>query len=159
MDIPGWALFRDAYPSAVAAASVVAVGVVYLVLLAAAVGPLDGLWATDQGIKRLQIESLVRGRFASAAVPDPATPLDAGRQFTPLRGAFVVREGKSFGMYSESFAALEAFPFSLLGDAGLYMLPAGSSLILLALVFALARALAGKGFAVLSVLLVGLGSP
>ncbi|NTV63575.1 MAG: hypothetical protein HGA65_08575, partial [Oscillochloris sp.] len=56
-------------------AATLAVGLVYLALLAWVV-PLNGLWSGDQGPKIIQVISLIQHRFRSGVIVTPSASLD-----------------------------------------------------------------------------------
>src|ERR1051325_8379960 len=76
---PPW--IHASYHSVLAATLVV--GLIYAGLLAWFI-PLNGLWAGDQGVKLVQIESLLLNKFSDAALPYPSAALDPSGPFSPL---------------------------------------------------------------------------
>jgi hypothetical protein len=113
--------------------AVVCTGFLYAALRAFAVGPIDGFWAVDQGVRLEQVQSLLENHFRSLATLYPGDVIDPLHHFTPLLGQYLYRNGQSYAMFSAVSAVVNAALFHLLGTAGLYVLPIGSTILLLLL--------------------------
>jgi hypothetical protein len=139
--------------------SIALVGLLYIVLLATYLQPLNGFWSSDQGTKLIQTQSLLLNRFSTNALIYPGEIYDPEHRFTPLRGTYYQHEGQTFSIWSPAFAALSSMPFFLFGYGGLYVVPVAATLVLLALCAVLARSMIGPPWDVVSVLVLGLASP
>lgn len=114
-------------------AAALAVGLVYIALLAWAV-PLNGLWSGDQGAKLVQVVSLIRHRFTSGAIVEMGAAADPAGRFSALPALYTWRQGSAYySIFSYPYAALTAPWFFLLGYAGLYVVPVAATLSALAL--------------------------
>ncbi|HWQ12734.1 MAG TPA: hypothetical protein VNL77_08040 [Roseiflexaceae bacterium] len=142
-----------------AACVVLAAAVVYAALLASYLQPINGFWSSDQGVKLIQVQSLIRNRYRSTALIYPGAALDPERQVSPLRGQYLERGGRVYAMFPDAFAALSGAPFFLFGYPGLYLLPAGATLALLAVCAALGRRLMAPLWTTAALAILALASP
>ncbi|MCP4545478.1 MAG: hypothetical protein GY835_03295 [bacterium] len=121
--------------------------------------PMDGLWAGDQGAKYVQIESLIRHRFASATLLYPGATLDPAGEFSPVPALFTVpRSGSAVSIYSYPYAFLCALFFSITGVFGLYLPSVGAALGLLFLCIRLGQLMDIRSPRILS-WIIGIGTP
>jgi NADH:ubiquinone oxidoreductase subunit 5 (subunit L)/multisubunit Na+/H+ antiporter MnhA subunit len=60
-------------------------GLVYTLLLATSLGPLNGFWSTDQGTKLIQTQSLLLTKYRTNALIYPGAPFDPDGVVSPLR--------------------------------------------------------------------------
>ena len=112
-------------------------GAFLLLLVQAALLPPGAVWITDNGNKQMVLENLIR--HGTPAMANPAAELDPGNRFFP-DGNFhfrVMEDGKIRSIYPEFFSALALPGCRLLGNAGLWILPVGGTLAVLALFLAL----------------------
>jgi hypothetical protein len=153
---------RRAWPldgNAAVGATILLVGILYVVFLANWAGPIDGLWSIDQGVRLEQIESLRATRFRSLATLYPGESIDPNHEFTPLLGQYLYRNGRSYSMFSVAWAATSSVPFALFSYAGLYVVPVGATLVLLFLAHRLTRENLSTAGRLLLVLVLGLTTP
>jgi hypothetical protein len=105
-----------------------AVGAVVLVLviyafLAWHLLPDRAFFAGDQGMKFIQVQSLVRGGWRTASVGYPGRELDPGLDFFPMPGYAVIVDERIYFHYPLPFAVLSSPLYVLLGQRGLYVIP------------------------------------
>ena len=122
--------------------------------------PSETFWAGDMGVKLIQVESLLRGRFSGLALDYPGRHIDPEGAYFPIRGLFAAAlSGRHYAVFPPLFPVLSALPYALLGHVGLYVLPLASGVLLLWLSLSIAgRIDLGPHTAYFPVLL-GLGSP
>ena len=107
-----------------------------LLLLQAALLPAGAVWVTDNGNKFIILENLLRN--GSAAIAYPAAEIDPGRRFFPDGNFHFQRHGgRIVSVYPEFFSALALPGYRLFGAVGLWLLPVGGTLAVLALFLAL----------------------
>lgn len=140
-------------------AAVLLVGAIYVALLATYLAPLDGFWSGDQGVKIIQVESLLQSRYATNALIYPGVALDQQQEFSPLRGQYMQHNGQSYSMFSAAFAFASSFPYALWGYPGLYIIPIASTVLLLLVCNRIVRRLLSPRWSLACVLALGLASP
>jgi hypothetical protein len=151
---------RSERPLLAATATVIGlVAVLYIGLLATYLQPLNGFWSSDQGVKLIQTQNLLLQRYRDNALRYPGAALDPEGRYSPLRGQYLERDGRVYAMFSEAFAAVSGMPFFLLGYLGLYAVPLVSTLLLLAVVAALGRAILPTPWIVGVLLVLAVASP
>jgi hypothetical protein len=153
---------RTTAPTREGAAVVLAILLVaflHVSLLATRVGPLDGLWSIDQGVRLEQIESLLQTRFRSLETVYPGASVDLPTGASPLVGQYLYRDHKSYAMFSVASAGLNALPYALFSARGLYVIPVAGTLVLLFLAQRLTRAVLSAGARSLLVLVLALTTP
>jgi len=123
------------------------------------VGPLNGFWSSDQGVKLIQVQSMLLNRFSSSSIIYPGATLDPEGTVSPLRGQYFTHNGQTYAMFSDAFALLSSIPFFIFGFAGLYIVPILSLAALALLGVRIARPLLGAGGALLVALTISLTSP
>lgn len=128
-------------------------------LLFGYVGPLNGFWSTDQGVKLIQVQSLLLNKFSSSALIYPGAAIDQDDRVSPLRGQYYQHGGRTYAMFSDAFALISSVPFFFFGFAGLYLVPLVSLAALSLICTCIARPLLGPGGALLSALALTLTSP
>lgn len=107
-----------------------------LLLLQAALLPAGAVWVTDNGNKFIILENLLRN--GSVAIAYPAAEIDPGRRFFPDGNFHFQRHcGRIVSVYPEFFSALALPGYRLFGAVGLWLLPVGGTLAVLALFLAL----------------------
>lgn len=152
-------VLRDRWLQAVAG-TLLLVGAIYCGLLAFWVGPLNAFWSSDQGVKLIQVQSLVLNKYRSSALQYPGMSIDPLQAFSPLRGQYLAYQQQSYAMFSQLFAALSGVPYFLFGYAGLYLLPLLSGVLILAACAPLARRLIDSAaLAIVALLVIGVTSP
>jgi hypothetical protein len=139
--------------------ALLSLGALYVFLLATRVGPLDGVWSIDQGVRIEQIQSLLLTRFRSLATVYPGQPIDPKLQFTPLLGQYLFQNGRSYSMFSTAWAALSSLPYRLFSYPGLYVIPVVATLLLLFCAGRLTRPLLSPGARAVLILSLGLTTP
>lgn len=111
-------------------------GAFLLLLVQAVLLPPGAVWITDNGNKQMVLENLVR--HGTPAMGNPAAELDPGNRFFPDGNFhFRIEEGRIRSIYPEFFSALALPGYRLFGEAGLWILPVGGTLAVLALFLAL----------------------
>jgi len=111
-------------------------GAFLLLLVQAALLPPGAVWITDNGNKQMVLENLIR--HGTPAMVNPAAELDPENRFFPDGNFhFRIGEGKIRSIYPEFFSALALPGYRLFGEAGLWILPVGGTLAVLALFLAL----------------------
>ncbi len=140
-------------------AAVFLVGAIYVMLLTTYLGPLNGFWSTDQGIKLIQVQSLLLNRYSTNALTYPGNELVSDQRFSPLRGQFLQHGGATYSIFSPAFALLSSPFFFVLNYPGLYVVPIGSSLLLLMACMGIGRHLFNFRWRIVAVLICGLASP
>ncbi|GIV99533.1 MAG: hypothetical protein KatS3mg058_0937 [Roseiflexus sp.] len=128
-------------------------------LLFGYVGPLNGFWSTDQGVKLIQVQSLLLNKFSSSALIYPGAAIDQDDRVSLLRGQYYQHGGQTYAMFSDAFALISSVPFFFFGFAGLYLVPLVSLAALSLICTCIARPLLGPGGALLSALALTLTSP
>jgi hypothetical protein len=132
---------------------------IYIVLLAFVLQPLNGFWSGDQGVKLIQIQNLIIQRFHTNALIYPGERFDPERLASPLRGQYITHAGQPYAMFSDAFAAASAIPFFLFGFPGLYFLPVAATIGTLLLTNALARQFLSPAWHIPTLLVSGLATP
>ena len=111
-------------------------GAFLLLLIQAALLPPGAVWITDNGNKQMVLENLIR--HGTPAMANPAAELDPENRFFPDGSFhFRVEAGKIRSIYPEFFSAVALPGYRLFGEAGLWILPVGGTLAVLALFLAL----------------------
>lgn len=128
-------------------------------LLFGYVGPLNGFWSSDQGVKPIQVQSLLLNKFSSSALIYPGAAIDPDGRVSPLRGQYFHRGKHTYAMFSDAFALISSVPFFFFGFAGLYLFPLVSLAALALICVRIARPLIGPGGALLAALALALTSP
>lgn len=128
------------------------------VVLALLVLPRDAFFSSDEGLKLIQVQNLMRKGWSDLTLDYPARGLDPDLRYVPINNPPpLVRDGKLYAAYPVFFPLLVAPLYSLLGYAGLYVIPVCSGLLTLLFTFWLARLTIGDG--VPSLLVLGLCTP
>ena len=140
-------------------ASVLLVGVVYLVTLFAV--EREGFWITDNANKFLQLQAIVDSGYTEFSIPWRGAGLNPDMTFNPLPAPFsVVRDGKIYSQYPPLFAVVSSLPYRWFGYAGLYLLPLLGALLTLAGVARLAESVGLEArWRQVAVLLAGVCTP
>lgn len=98
-------------------------------------------------------------KFQSQALVYPGQGIDPEQRFTPFRGQYLQRDGHSYGMFPQAFAAASAVPFFLFGYAGLYILPLLSALGILGVAALLGAMLLRPATNIMGLIVLGITSP
>ncbi len=136
---------------------------VYLVTFALL--PRGGFWINDNGLKFIQLRSIVASGYRDYAIRWPGAEMDPGYDFRPIRGPFgYLERGRLFAQYSPFFPLVSSFPYRVFGMTGLYVLPLLGAFFTLTAVSRLAGRLAPSPPArrwarLLAVLIAGLATP
>jgi hypothetical protein len=140
-------------------ASVLVVGVVYLVTLFAI--EREGFWITDNANKFLQLQAIVDSGYTDYSIPWLGMGLDPEMKLNPLPAPFsVVRDGKIYSQYAPLFAVASSLPYRWFGYTGLYLLPLLGALLTLAGVARLAESVGLEArWRHMAVLLAGVCTP
>jgi len=142
------------YRSLLALAYVAAIYVV----LAFLVLPQEGFFSSDEGLKFIQVQNLMRKGWGDLTIDYPGQTLDPNLRYVPINNPPpLIRDGKIFAVYSVFFPLLAAPLYHLFNHAGLYLIPLFSGLLTLVISGYIARLSSGNGFS--SILLLGLCSP
>ena len=124
-------LFRRFHPGRSVLCSLLAVSVCYVAALC--VLEKRGFWITDNANKFLQVQALANSRYTDFSIPWPGQIVDPDFIYNPLPYYFTrVESGKLYSVFSPVFALISALFFTYVGHWGLYLLPALSSLAMLA---------------------------
>ena len=133
------------------------VTVAYL-LLAFLVLPQGAFFSSDEGLKFIQLQNIIRKGWADFTINYPGGELDPGLSYVPINNPPpLIRDGKIFAVYPIFFPLLTAPLYRLFNDAGLYLIPLSSGLLTLVTAAYIARLSGGNGFS--SILLIGLCTP
>ena len=123
--------FRRFHPGKSVLCSLLAVSVCYVAALC--VLEKRGFWITDNANKFLQVQALANSRYTDFSIPWPGQIVDPDFIYNPLPYYFTrVESGKLYSVFSPVFALISALFFTHVGHWGLYLLPALSSLAMLA---------------------------
>jgi len=128
-------------------------------LLLTYTGPLNGFWSSDQGVKLLQVQSLLLNKLSNSALVYPGAGLDPDDRVNPFRGQYFRHNGRTYAMFSDAFALVSSLPFFFFGFAGLYLVPMFSLAALSLTCFRIAYPILGTGGALLTALALVLTSP
>ncbi len=137
--------------------AIVVILALYIGLLSFVLQPLNGFWAGDQGVKLIQIQSLLLQRFQTNALQIPPAQ-SASTGASPLRGQYYEYQGRTYAMFSDVFAAASAVPFFIFGYPGLYIIPVLSTVVTLFFIGLLGRQLLPSGWSIPLVLYCGLAT-
>lgn len=135
------------------------IGGLYGILITTYLPPLNGVWSSDQGVKIIQLESLLLQKFTTNALVYPGVALDPTHQYSPLRGPYLNLDGQSYAMWSAAFAFLSSIPFFFVGYPGLYIIPIVATLGVLWTTAQIGRRHLRMGWTIAIVLICGLASP
>lgn len=130
---------------------------VYL-LLAFLLMPQGAFFSSDEGLKFIQLQNLIRKGWGDFTIDYPGQELDPDLRYVPINNPPpLIRDGKIFAVYPVFFPWLAAPLYRLFGDAGLYVIPVSSGLLTLAISAYIARLCGEKGFSL--ILILGLCTP
>jgi hypothetical protein len=133
------------------------VAVVYVVF-AFVVLPQVAFFSSDEGLKFIQLQNLLRTGCSSLTVEYPGRELDPGLSYVPINNPpALIREGQIYAVYPVVFPLLVSPLYRVLGYAGLYVIPVVSGLLTLVFTYWLARLTGGSGTS--STIILGLCSP
>jgi len=120
-----------------------------------------GFWITDNANKFLQVQALANSRYTDFSIPWPGQIVDPDFVYNPLPYYFTrIESGQLYSVFSPVFALISALFFACIGHWGLYLLPALSSLAMLAGLAQLARLVSPRiAVAHVAVLTAGLCTP
>ncbi|GIK16978.1 MAG: hypothetical protein BroJett003_19420 [Planctomycetota bacterium] len=104
-----------------------------------------GTWINDNGLKRIQVQSVVATGYARYDLPWTGRDLDPDGRFVPVQPPFgYVVEGRLYAQYSPVFALLSTLPYRAFGDRGLLFWPMLGGVLALPAVGRLAHLCAGS---------------
>jgi len=132
---------------------------VYVLILTTVVGPLNGFWSSDQGVKLIQVQSLLLNKYQTNAAVYPGEVYDPQRTFSPLHGQYLERDRQSYPMFSAAFALVTSVPFFLFGYPGLYIIPIVSTLLTLLVVAQIGKYFLGPAWLGFAIIVCGIASP
>jgi hypothetical protein len=139
---------------------IAAIGVLYVTLIFGGwLGPLNAFWSSDQGVKLIQVFSLLLNKYRTNALLYPGQVYDPQALFSPLRGQYLWRGGQAYAMFSAPFAYLSSIPFFLAGYPGLYLIPILSTLLTLRAYSMIARCCLSPAWVLAGVVILALASP
>lgn len=128
--------------------------------LALIVLPQTAFFCSDEGLKVIQAQSLIRQGWASIAIEYPGRLLDPAVQFFPIpEPVAFVRAGAVYFITPLLFSLLASLTYALTGYAGLYFIPIGGGLASLFLTYRLARISLEPTKATLTMLLLAIATP
>jgi hypothetical protein len=85
--------------------------------------PDRAFFAGDEGMKLIQVQSLVRGGWRTASIGYPGHGLDPDLAFFPMPEYTVIVDERIYFHYPLPFAALSSPLYALFGQRGLYVIP------------------------------------
>src|SRR5262249_22290336 len=118
------------------------VGLLYIGLLSWYL-PIDGFWAGDQGVKLVQVQTLLRSNYRDFALSYPGATIDPAGAFSPVPVMFTWPVGgRNYSIYSYAHASLTTIPYALFGQFGLHVIPVIATLATMVTAAAISRRLA-----------------
>lgn len=104
-----------------------------------------GTWINDNGLKRIQVKSVVASGYTRYDLPWTGRDLDPDGRFAPVQPPFgYLVEGRLYAQYSPVFALLSTLPYRGFGDRGLLFWPMLGGVLTLPAVGRLAHLCAGS---------------
>jgi hypothetical protein len=120
--------------------------------------PQDAFFSSDEGLKLIQVQNFMRKGWTDFTLDYPGRWLDPELHFVPINNPpALIRDGNVYSVYPVFFPLLATPLFSLLGYAGLYVIPVLSGLVTLLLTWQLARLMDMRG--VPAIVVLGLCTP
>jgi hypothetical protein len=120
--------------------------------------PQSAFFSSDEGLKFIQVQNVLRKGLSDFSLDYPGRTLDTELSFVPINNPPpLIREGKIYSVYPVLLPVLTAPLFSVLGYAGLYVIPLLAGLLTLGVTGRLARVADTEG--VPSALVLGLCTP
>ncbi len=138
--------------------SILGIGLLYSILV---IGVLNArsFMVNDQGVKFIQVSSLINNQWRSLAIDYPGEVLDPLHEYAPFPDAFFYQKGQeTYGIYSVPFVAATSFFYAIFGIYGLYIIPIGATLGTMFLTYHLSARFSYR-FSPLAPLIVGLATP
>ncbi len=127
-------------------------------LLALVVLPQGSFFSSDEGLKFIQLQNVLRKGIADFTIDYPGRELDPDLSYVPINNPPpLVRNGKIFAVYPVFFPLLAAPLYRLLDNAGLYLIPLFSGLLVLITCTRMARVSGGNRST--SIVVLGLCTP
>ena len=137
--------------------ALVCMGILYTFLAFVAL-PQKAFFSSDEGLKFIQVQNLLRKGWSDFTLDYPGRELDPDLRYVPINNPPpLTRDGRMYAVYPVLFPLLATPLFSHLGYAGLYLIPLVSGLLTLVVTSRLARVAGTEG--VLSVVILGLCTP
>jgi hypothetical protein len=137
---------------ALALVAIVYAGLAFLVL------PKASFFSSDEGLKLIQVQNFLRKGWSDFTIDYPGRWLDPYFSFLPINNPPPLIQGERiFAAYPVFFPLLAMPLYSLLGYAGLYVIPVVSGLATVLVTWWLARLLGARGSS--SILVLGLCTP
>jgi hypothetical protein len=112
----------------------------------------------DEGMKFIQVQSLVRQGWRASWLEYPGRELDPEFRFFPIPGFSFVLGDRVYFHFPITFSALSSLPYAVLGTRGLYLIPAVSTVLTAIVVYCWLSRWAPR-WAVVSILLLSFGTP
>ncbi len=120
--------------------------------------PQEAFFSSDEGLKFIQLQNLIRKRGGDFTIDYPGRKLDPDLTFVPINNPPpLIRDRKLFAVYPIFFPLLAAPLYRLFNEAGLYLIPLFSGLLTLLISAYIAHLTGKNGFP--SILLLGLCTP
>lgn len=137
---------------ALAFVAVLYAGLAFIVL------PKAAFFSSDEGLKLIQVQNFLRKGWSDFTIDYPGRWLDPDLSFVPINNPPPLMQGERiFAAYPVFFPLLATPLYSLLGYAGLYVIPVVSGLATVLVTWWLARLLGARGSS--SILVLGLCTP
>lgn len=137
--------------------ALVSIGILYAFLAFVAL-PQKAFFSSDEGLKFIQVQNLLRKGYSDFTLDYPGRELDPDLHYVPINNPPpLIRDGRMYAVYPALFPLLSTPLFSRLGYAGLYVIPLVSGVLTLLVTARLARAAGSDG--VLSAVVLGLCTP
>jgi hypothetical protein len=120
--------------------------------------PQSAFFSSDEGLKFIQVQNVLRKGWSDFSLDYPGQALDTELSFVPVNNPPpLIRDGKIYSVYPVLLPVLTAPLFSALGYAGLYVIPLLAGLLTLCVTSRLARVADTEG--VSSAVVLGLCTP
>jgi hypothetical protein len=120
--------------------------------------PRDAFFSSDEGLKLIQVQNLMRKGWSDFTLDYPGHGLDPDLSYVPINNPPpLILQGSLYAAYPVFFPLLVTPLYSSVGYAGLYVIPLCSGLLTVLFTFWLARLANGDG--VPSLLIIGLCTP
>jgi hypothetical protein len=137
--------------------ALICLGVLYAFLALVAL-PRKAFFSSDEGLKFIQMQNALRMGWSDFALEYPGREVDPELNFVPINNPPpLIRDRQIYAVYPVVFPLLSAPLFSVLGYAGLYLIPLASGLLTLLLTARLSRLANLDGLA--TALVLGLCTP
>lgn len=120
------------------------VAIVYSVL-AFFVLPVNSFFTGDEGVKFIQVQSLVKNSYRDISLVYPGEEIDRRCEFCPIVPPYaIVRNNKMYSQWPIFYPFLASIFYKYLGFSGLYVLPVASSVLTVFLAARIMKSLIGR---------------